>query len=187
MPIYMQVEGIQGSVTENGHKSWIEIDTFHFGCGRGISNRSPGHISDREASTVSISEISISKEMDETSPSLFALACVGTGKTVKIDCSRTGDKPQIFASYELSNVLVSAYSVDAGGGSVPREKISLNFEKIQFEYFPVSPDGTLGSPSIATYDLSAATMSSSASAPSGNLAPNSASSDSGRKRQKVRV
>lgn len=154
MAIYVQIDGITGNVTESGHKNWIEVDSFSFGCGRGVISRTPGHTENREATTVSISEISVSKEMDETSPKLFTLACVGTGKTVKIEFCRTGATPVVFASYELSNVLVSSYSVSGdGSGQSPRESLSLNFDKIVYKYTPYKDDGTAGTPINVTYDL----------------------------------
>ena len=46
MPIYMQIDGIKGSVTETKHKDWIQLNSFQWGVGRAIS--SPvGNTSDR--------------------------------------------------------------------------------------------------------------------------------------------
>lgn len=150
----MQIDGITGNVTESSHKGWIEISSFNFGCGRGIISRTPGHTENREASTVSISEITVNKEMDETSPKLFTLACVGTGKTVKIEFCRTGASPLVFASYELSNVLLSSYTVERQmNGEDPEERLSLNFDKIIYKYTPYKDDGTAGTPVSVTYDL----------------------------------
>jgi type VI secretion system secreted protein Hcp len=160
MAIYMQIDGVTGNVTESKHPKWIEINSFNFGCGRGVASRTPGHTENREASTVSIREISISKEMDETSPTLFSMACVGKGKTVKIDFCRTGDNPQIYASYELSNVLISSYSTSGGGsGDSPHESLSLNFDKIMYSYTPYKDDGSAGTPIKVTYDLGQAIAS----------------------------
>lgn len=154
MAIYLQIDGITGNVTESNHKGWIEISFFNFECTRAVASRNPGHTENREASTVSISEITISKEMDEASPKLFTLACVGTGKTVKIEFCRTGAMPLVFASYELSNVLISEYNVEESGGEDgPSESLSLNFDKIVYKYTPYKDDGTAGTPLSVTYDL----------------------------------
>lgn len=160
MAIYMQFADLPGTVTESSHRNWIEINSFTFGAGRGITSRTPGNTTNREASTVSISEISVSKEMDETSPKLFTLACIGTGKQVKIDFCRTGSAPLVYASYELSNALVSSYSVSGdGSGQNPRENLTLNFDKITFKYTPYTAAGEPGSPITSTYDLVAAKSS----------------------------
>ncbi len=64
----MKIEGLDGNVTESKHPKWIEINSFRFGCSRVISSRTPGKMINREASTVSISEVSINKEMDGIHP-----------------------------------------------------------------------------------------------------------------------
>jgi hypothetical protein len=39
MPIFMHFEGIEGNVTAKGYEKWIEVNSFQFGSGRGISTR----------------------------------------------------------------------------------------------------------------------------------------------------
>jgi type VI secretion system secreted protein Hcp len=65
MAIYMQFEGIDGGVTAEGHDGWIEMDSLQWGVGRGIS-MAVGATGKREASTPSVSEISMTKRMDKT-------------------------------------------------------------------------------------------------------------------------
>ena len=160
MAIYMKIEGLDGNVTESKHPKSIEINSFRFGCSREISSRAPGKMINREASTVSISEVSINKEMDGTSPKLFIMACVGTGKTVNIDFCRTGANPASFATFELSNVLISNYGIDGGrAGSHPYENLTLNFSKITYKYIPYTSKGEAGSPIATAYDLETAISS----------------------------
>ena len=54
MAIYMQYPNIPGAVTEEGHKGWIEINSFQWGVGRGISTP-VGRAENREASMPSVS------------------------------------------------------------------------------------------------------------------------------------
>ena len=76
MPIYMQYSGITGDAQSVGHAQWIEVDSFQFGVGRGISSPTGGS-SDREASAPSVSEIVVTKPTDVASPSLFQ-HCLGS-------------------------------------------------------------------------------------------------------------
>ena len=133
MATYMKIEGIEGNVTAEGHEKWIEIHSFSFGVGRGIARREPGRTENRESSSASLSEVSISKEMDETSPLLFTQACIGDGKEITVDFCRTGENPQIYMQYILSNTLISSYSVK-GGGDGAYENLTLNFDKIVMKY-----------------------------------------------------
>lgn len=154
MAIYMEIEDITGNVTEEGHADWIEVDSLQWGVGRAISS-AIGRSSDRESSQPSISEISITKLMDESSPDLFTEACTGDGKTVTIDFCKTGTEVETYMQYELENCMISGYSVSSGGDR-PQESISLSFTKITMTYTPTEIDGTLGDPIPAGYDMQAA-------------------------------
>jgi type VI secretion system secreted protein Hcp len=156
MTIYMQIEGLSGDVTELGHNNWIEIDSFSFGCSRNVASSCPGHTSDRETSLASFSEIVVTKSMDKTSPNLVALAWIGTAKTVRIDFTGSGETSSVYASYILRHVLVSSYNVCAESNGIPREKLSLNFDKIDFIFTPYKQDGSAESPIPISYDLSEA-------------------------------
>ena len=73
MPIYMKYgTKIKGESLAEGHKGtegWIEINSVQWGCSRGI-NTPVGGSGKREASAPSVSEITVTKLMDSTSPLL---------------------------------------------------------------------------------------------------------------------
>jgi type VI secretion system secreted protein Hcp len=155
-PIFMEYGGVTGEVSVKGFAGDIELNSFQWGVGRGISSPTGGS-ADREASTPSVSEITITKSMDKTSPALLKEALAGQGTTVRIffvDLIKGPVGTQVYAEYDLSNVLVSGYSVSSGGDR-PTESLSLNFTKITYTYFTQNADGTT-SPSSTTYDLSLA-------------------------------
>ena len=154
MPIYMELEGIKGNVTAEGHKEWVEVQSFQFGVGRAIG--SPvGNAKDREASAPSISEITVSKVMDPASPYLFTESVIGKGKKCKLHfCRVSSGNLETYAEYELENVLVSGYSVSSGGDR-PTEQVSLSFTKVIYKYIPWKEDHAKDSPHPAGYDLAA--------------------------------
>lgn len=133
MAIYMNFNNkkIKGNVTAAGYEDWIELDSFQFGVGRGISME-VGNMANREATRPSISEITVTKMMDNASGGLFKESLTGTeGVTVQIHIVQTGAKQvEKFAAYELSDVLISSYSISGSGGGAPVESISLSFSKI---------------------------------------------------------
>ena len=155
MPIYIKYGDIKGDVTAEGHKGsdgWVEVNSFQWGVGRGISSPTGGS-SDREASAPSVSEITVTKTMDSTSPKLLQEALQGQGTTVKIffvDILKNGTT-RLYAEYDLSNVLISGYS-DSSGGDRPTESLSLNFTKVQYTFYTQNPDGSTTA-SSTTYDL----------------------------------
>jgi type VI secretion system secreted protein Hcp len=148
---FMKLGDIKGEATDADHKDWIHIDSVQFGVGRAIS--SGGGSSDRESSLPSLSEITVSKQMDIASVDLFREALVGREIPGDIELTQTGsDKPFTYYKVKLTNVLVSSYSLSSGGDR-PSESLSLNFSKIEVTYIPIDDKGAPGTPIKAGYDL----------------------------------
>lgn len=152
MPIFMNYDGIPGEATTTGFTKQIELNSFQFGVGRGIS--SAYGQSTRESSIASVSEITVSKPSDGSSTKLFVAALTGTlDKKVTISMVRTASgSVQPYMVYELEGCGISGYSVSSGGDR-PSESISLNFDKVSFKYLLVGDDLS-ESPEVVGYDLS---------------------------------
>ncbi|MDB5415893.1 MAG: hypothetical protein JWR10_4228 [Rubritepida sp.] len=137
MAIFLKYGEIKGETTQTVHKDWIEVESFQFGVGRGISIGVGGG-SKREASAPSVSEITMSKTMDISSPLIFKESLGGKAVTVKIELTQTDNsgKHVAFQKYILSDTLISGYSLSSGGAR-PSESISLSFAKIDSEYMNI--------------------------------------------------
>jgi type VI secretion system secreted protein Hcp len=126
---------------------------MQFGTGRAITLKT-GAALDREASAPSVSEVNVSKLMDQASPKLFAESCYGKAKP-KIEihlCKTDAGKLETYMEYTLSDVLLSGYNVSSAGDR-PTESISFNFTKIEMKFVPWGKDHAKGSPIPAGYDL----------------------------------
>lgn len=159
MPIYMKYADIKGDVTEKGHKDWIELSSFQWGVGRGVSTPTGG-AKNREASAPSVSEIVVTKLADKATPDLAKEALQGKGKEVEISfCKTEAGVLKEFMNYKLTNTLISGFSTSSGGGD-PTESLSLNFTKVEFSYTPRELDNAPASakPRVA-YDLAEAVAS----------------------------
>jgi type VI secretion system secreted protein Hcp len=155
MPIFMNYDGIPGDATAAGHEKWIEINSFQFGVGRGISSPTGGS-ADRESSAPSVSEIVVTKPNDSASTNLFRASLHGEGKTVKIDfCKTDKQKLEVYLSFELENTMISGYSMSSGGDR-PSESVSLNFTKITYNNTSMNPTNAADSPDRAFWDLAQA-------------------------------
>jgi type VI secretion system secreted protein Hcp len=159
--VFIKIGDIKGESTEKGHEGWIELQSMQWGVGRGIS--SPAGGADREASAPSISELTLSKTLDSSTPKLFLNAVGGSGVIPEVelhlvDTSNTGGPGTVFYTLKLYNVLVSGLSTSAAAGSDrPQESISLNFTKIEMKYFIVDENGGLSKEAgNASYDLATA-------------------------------
>jgi type VI secretion system secreted protein Hcp len=154
MPIYMNYNSlaIKGDVTESKHVGWIELNSFQWGVGRGISSPT-GASADRESSAPSVSEITTTKTQDIATIALINEALQGEGQTVIIDFCKTdkGDL-EVYLEWTLTNCMISGYSISSGGDR-PSESLSLNFTKIEVKNTPLGASGSSESPSTVTYDL----------------------------------
>lgn len=156
MSIFMNYEGINGEVTAKGHEKWIDLISMDWGVNRGIS-AATGTSKDREATSTTVNAVTITKLMDETTPLLFTEACVGKGKQVKIDLTKTGDNLDNYMEYTLSDVMISGYSVQTGGER-PVETITLSFTKVEMKYTPYDDNHKSTAAISAGYDITKAAM-----------------------------
>ena len=159
MALYMKYGSINGEVKTKGFEGWIELHSVQWGVGRGISSGAGGQ-SKREASVPSVSEVTVTKTMDNSTPELLKEALGGKLSTkVEIALTRTdqGGKHVAFQTYTLADSGISGYSVSAGGDH-PTESISLNFVKVESKH--VSLDSAMQSKSKQfSYDVPTATLS----------------------------
>ena len=152
MAIYIKFGDVEGGVTEDKHKGWIEVNSFQFGVARSVSSGAGGQT--RESTAPSISEIVVSKVNDIASPKLYEDSLAGAFDTpVTIEMTQTTKKAtETYLKIELTDCGVSSYSISSGGDA-PMESLSLNFTKI--EYIP-SPLDNKGNPKAGPkvgYDL----------------------------------
>lgn len=151
--MFMKFDGIDGEVTDKEHENWIEVDSWSWGeTQTGTKFRGAGG----GAGKVSMQDFHFVGKLDKSSPMLFQ-ACA-TGEHIKKATlslrSRPDDPTQpfrtIYMKYELTDCLISSYSVSGGGGGgggtdMPVENLSLNFAKIELNYSSQSSDGRASS------------------------------------------
>jgi type VI secretion system secreted protein Hcp len=68
---------------------------------------------------------------------------------------RSGGNPVEFLKWTLTDVTVASYQTAASvpSNEPPTDQVSLRFTKIETEYTPVKPDGSLGVPIKEGWDL----------------------------------
>jgi len=146
---FLKIDGVPGESTDDGHKGWIEIESFSWGASQSSSTSGGGG----GAGKVSISDFSFTSPASKASPKLFEH--VVTGKHIKdvlLELCVAGEerKSQCYLQIMLSDVLVSSYQSQGSSGEQPTEQISLNFSKIEFQYTPI---GSSEAPVKAGYDI----------------------------------
>ena len=152
MALYMKYGNIKGAVTTDGFKDWIELNSFQWGVGRHIGTAARGSTS-REHSEPNLSEVTVTKLGDVSTPKLFLDAVAGkldNKVTIKFTTTTKG-KVETFLTYEMEKTGLSHYSLSSSG-DMPLESMSLNFIKIIEKFSGMDP-GVSGSPETVGYDL----------------------------------
>ena len=159
MATYLKIEGINGNVQSKNHKEWIELKSLNFAINRHI-NTLPGQVYDRQLSRPSLSEIEVTKSIDNSSVLLFQASCSAKSiKTALIDLCQTNQSSNAYAQLKLENVIVTAYKLSDDSNRLdkrPVEHIKLSFDAIEYRYTPYSGTNKAMSPQSARYNLKTA-------------------------------
>ncbi|MEM9220868.1 MAG: type VI secretion system tube protein Hcp [Pseudomonadota bacterium] len=137
---FLKLEGIKGESKDSKHKDEIDVlawswgvtqsGTMHLGGGAG-------------AGKANAQDLTITKYVDLSSP-VLARFCASGKHVSKGDfvVRKAGDKPLEYMKIKLTDVLISSYQT-GGSGSDERitESVSLNFAKIEYQYFSQSQTG----------------------------------------------
>jgi len=131
---YLQLGDIKGESTDPQHKDWIEIGSYQFDSIRASAMGSVGR-GDRSG-RVNLQELTITKNVDKTSPKLMEAAASGKHfQNATIHLRKAGGS-QDYLVVKMENVFVTNVQTSRGGGPFPTETVSLTFGKIEWTYTP---------------------------------------------------
>jgi type VI secretion system secreted protein Hcp len=144
----LALDGVPGE----GDGGRIDIKSFAFSAKRGVSTAGGGG----GGGAATISSFRFNKLYDKSSPALFQDTASGQHlKSAVFTFQRPGGQAQDFLTIKLSDVTVTEYS--QGGTTEPPllESVALSAQKVQISYRPQNPDGSLGAPVEAGWDIAA--------------------------------
>jgi type VI secretion system secreted protein Hcp len=150
---FLKIEGVSGESLDAKHKGEIEVESWSWGEANPVQPGGSG--SGSGAGKVQMQDFNFTARVSKASPNLM-LACASGQhfKSAVLTARKAGKSQQEFLTFSLSDVLVSTYQIGGAGGEVvPGDSVSLNFAKIQVEYKPQNPDGSLGASIKAGWDV----------------------------------
>ncbi len=152
MSIFMHIEGIQGETSDLNHKGWIDIENLEWGSKRQITSNTSTQ-GDRESSNATITDLTLIKLMDKTTPYLFIETCCGRGKTIKIVLTKTGagNGADVFMEYTLNNALFSQMNT-THNGLRPIEELKISFTSMVVKYITYDEDGNSKTPEVVGFN-----------------------------------
>ena len=141
--MFLKLDGIKGESADHKHKDEIHIESFSWGMSQTGAHGTGGG---GGAGKVAVHDISITKFVDKSSPSLMLHCC--NGKHIKdglITVRKAGEKPLEYLKIKLEDILVSGVQHAGHGSDLLTENLTINFAKFKVEYQEQKPDGS-GSP-----------------------------------------
>lgn len=141
--IFLKLEGIKGESQDDKYKEEIDVLAWSWGAAQSGTT----HVgSGAGAGKVSVQDLSITKYIDKSSPTLFQHCC--TGKHIskgKLIVRKAGDKPLEYLTVDLEDVIVTHVSLGGSGGEDRlTENITLNFATFHVKYAMQNADGGKG-------------------------------------------
>ena len=140
---FLKIEGYDGESKDSKHGGEIDVESWSWGETQSGTHGAGGG---GGAGKVSMQDFHFVMKINKASPKLI-LACA-SGEHIKkavLTCRKAGKDQQEFLKITMSDALVSSFQTGGSGGSdiIPTDQLSLNYAKIEFEYKPQKPDGTL--------------------------------------------
>jgi type VI secretion system secreted protein Hcp len=152
--IFAKIGDIKGESLDNKHPDEVEVLSWSWGVTQSGSLAHGGGGGEGKAS---FHDVNFTHHVDKASPVLMK-ACA-TGEHIKeatITVRKAGQGQQDFLIIKMSDVIVTsvASSVDSEGAATA-ESVALEFAKVDLEYKPQKPDGSLDVGLHFKYDLKA--------------------------------
>lgn len=158
MPVqmFLKLAGVEGESTDAKHKGEIDVLAWSWGLSQEGSSSTGGG---GGAGRVKVENISIQKLIDLASPLLLSFSA--TGKHISdgtLTTRKAGKGAAEFLLFKMTDVIVTSVNVAVSkdGAQPTAESISLSFRKVEFDYRPTKPDGSLGPEKSFKWDVTAA-------------------------------
>jgi len=139
--MFLKMDDIKGESVDAKHKGEIDVLAWSWG----LSQSGTTHVGGGGgAGKVSVQDLSFTKYVDKSSPTLMLACCNGKHfKEAVLVVRKAGEKPLEYLKITMKEVLVSSISTGGSGGDDRLvESITLNFAEVKVEYVPQKPDGT---------------------------------------------
>jgi type VI secretion system secreted protein Hcp len=143
MDMFIKIGALKGESRDTVHKEEIDVLAWSWG----LSNSgSAQQGSGAGAGKVNVQDVSFTKYLDKSSPSLMLYACNGkhVDKAVLV-VRKAGEDPLEYLMITLEELMVTSVSTGGSGGEDRlTENVTLNFARVKVDYKEQTPTGTVG-------------------------------------------
>jgi len=151
--IFAKLGDIKGESLDDKHKDEIEVLSWSWGVSNaGTKARGGG----AAAGKASFSDLSFTHNIDKASPALLSGCATGQHlKEATITHRKAGKGQQEYLIVKMNDVVITSVTNGDSGDGPQVESVSLAFAKVDLEYRPLKPDGSLDAGIHFKYDLKA--------------------------------
>ena len=150
--IFAKIGDIKGESLDDKHKDEIEILSWSWGVANAfvISGGGGGG----GAGRVKFQDLSFTHKIDKASPVLMQACATGVHmKEATITHRKAGKGQQEFLIIKMSDVIITSVTQGDSAGDARTESVSMAFGKVDLEYKPQKPDGSLDAGIHFKYDI----------------------------------
>ena len=150
--IFAKIGDIKGESLDDKHKDEIEVLSFSWG----VTNAAVISGGGAGAGKATFQDLSIVHQIDKASPLLLKACATGTHlKDATITHRKAGKGQQEYLVVKLNDVIITGVTHGGASGQPISESVTLAFAKVDLEYKPQKPDGSLDAGIHFKYDLKA--------------------------------
>jgi type VI secretion system secreted protein Hcp len=151
--IFAKLGDIKGESLDDKHKDEIEVLSYSWGVANvGVISAGSGGATGK----ATFQDLSIVHNVDKASPMLLKACATGTHiKEATITHRKAGKGQQEYLIVKLNDVIITGVTHGGTGGQPLSESVSLAFAKVDLEYKPQKPDGSIDAGIHFKYDLKA--------------------------------
>jgi type VI secretion system secreted protein Hcp len=149
--IFAKIGDIKGESLDDKHKDEVEVLSWSWGVSQTGSSPSGGG---GGAGKANFNDFNFTHHIDKASPVLLS-ACA-TGEHIKdaiITSRKAGKGQQEFLIIKMNDVVITSVNMGGSEGGTAGENVVLRFAKVDLEYKPQKPDGSLDAGLHFKYDI----------------------------------
>jgi len=151
--IFAKLGDIKGESLDDKHKDEIELLSWSWG----VTNaKAPLTGSGGGKGKATFHDLSFTHKIDKASPLLLKGCATGQHlKEATITRRKAGKGQQEYLVIKMNDVVITSVAEEDDGGSGQVEAVTLAFAKVDLEYRPQKPDGSLDAGIHFKYDIKA--------------------------------
>jgi type VI secretion system secreted protein Hcp len=147
---FLKIDNIRGDSTDLKHPNEIVVGSYIWGLNLDFTACS------KASQKPTFSDIRIVKQLDQASPKLAQAVATGQQipNAVLTAVKDSPERPE-YLTITLTNVVITSYSTSAASNSLPQDSFSVSFAQIKYEFRPQKPDGSLDTPVVFCWNVTA--------------------------------